>query len=77
MQGLIELQAITDEGNPGVVHREAGDVGVQRDGERVQAGVAAEDTQLEIVTSTTCVNEKCIILKWKPFNKPQKCNEKI
>ena len=46
MQSLIELEAITDEGDPCVVHREAGDVGVQGDGECVEAGVVAEDTQL-------------------------------
>ena len=63
MQCLIELETITDEGNPGVVHGEACNVRIQCDWERVQAGVAAEDTQLEIVTNTTCVNEKCIILK--------------
>lgn len=53
MQGLIELEAVSDGGHSGVEDGEACDVRVQGDREVDEAGVGARHTELHIVTVTT------------------------
>ena len=52
VESLIELESVTDRGDPGAVDDEAGDVGVEGDGEDGEGGVGAGDTQLVVVTVT-------------------------
>ena len=44
-EGLVELEAVINGGNPGVCDGEAGDVGVEGDGHHVQGPGGARDTQ--------------------------------
>ena len=44
VQGLVELEAVSDGGHPGVEDSEAGDVRVQGDREVDEAGVGARHT---------------------------------
>ena len=60
MQGLVELEAVSDGCHSGVEDGEACDVRVQGDGEGDQAGVGAHHTQLHIVTLTSYVRSKCL-----------------
>ena len=59
VKGLVELEAVRDGGDLGVVDGEAGDVRVEGDGEGDQAGVGAHHTQLHIVTLTSCIYSEC------------------
>ena len=54
MESLVELEAVTDCGHPGVVDDEAGDVRVEGDGEDGEGGVGAGDAQLVVVAVTAC-----------------------
>ena len=58
VESLIELEAVTDCGHPGVVDDEAGDVRVEGDGEDGEGGVGAGDAQLVIVAVTACKEER-------------------
>ena len=53
MQSLVELEAVTDRGHPGVVDDETGDVRVEGDGEDGEGGVGAGHTQPVVVTLAT------------------------
>ena len=44
-EGLVELEAVINGGNPGVCDGEAGDVGIEGDGHHVQGPGGARDTQ--------------------------------
>ena len=52
MESFIELEAVTERCDPRPVEDEAGDVGVEGDGEDGEGGVGAGDTQLVVVTVT-------------------------
>ena len=58
MQSLVELEAVTDRGHPGVVDDETGDVRVEGDGEDGEGGVGAGDAQLVVVAVTACKEEE-------------------
>ena len=58
VESLVELQAVTDSGHPGVVDDEAGDVRVEGDGEDGEGGVGAGDAQLVVVVVTACKEER-------------------
>ena len=52
VKSLIELEPVTDGGDPGVVDGEAGDVRVEGDGDDVEGGICAGDSQLVVVAIT-------------------------
>ena len=52
VESFIELESVTDRGDPGAVDDEAGDVGVEGDGEDGEGGVSAGHTKLVVVTVT-------------------------
>ena len=54
VESLVELQAVTDSGHPGVVDDEAGDVRVEGDGEDGEGGVGAGHAELVVVAVTAC-----------------------
>ena len=58
VQSLVELEPVSDGGHPGVVDDEAGDVGVEGDGQDGEGGVGAGDAQLVVVAVTAWKEER-------------------
>ena len=52
VKGFVELEAVRDGGDLGVVDGEAGDVRVEGDGEDGEGGVGAGDTEGLVVAVT-------------------------
>ena len=52
VESFVELESVTDHGDPGAVDDEAGDVGVEGDGEDGEGGVGAGDTEGLVVAVT-------------------------
>ena len=58
VEGLIELEAVSDGGHLGIVDGQAGDVRVEGDGEDGEGGVGAGDAELFVVAVTACKEER-------------------